>query len=398
MLVWNTLVQDVDFLHIGPRRLDWNGVHHGTIPSTFGRTYVSFPLFGDEFTVEMQEQDGKGKVGATVCTYEGDGSYSKEGEKWFNDTKDRKNKPDEYRKVTVSDALSKIVVVHLDGKSALRSFGYYLSTDTTLNLPPEPTPTSDANLVVDDSLTFYEINTDDDLMIFARVQNVGGKPSGPSLLGFYLSDDKRITTDDHYIGTQAIPSLSYKQSSDHVYTVDHCNDAEGVPPYAKPGTYYVGVIADFLDQAPESNERDNEQEVKWLTDHSPVEICSDFEPDLTIGNAHRDYNRADDEIVFTTVARNVGNGNSGRFKVGYYLSRDDNINVLDTLIGEQSMKGLAPGEETAERTFTASVCGHGLRDGTFYVGWVADYAREVDESDETNNSQGGRRSIEIDCS
>jgi len=87
------------------------------------------------------------------------------------------------------------------------------------------------------------------------VENNGTGDAGSFRIGWYLSDNTTITTTDQFLTYQTVSSLAagvYKNVSGSVNLWDF--DCSSLP----SGTYYVGVIIDYLDNITESDETDND--------------------------------------------------------------------------------------------------------------------------------------------
>ncbi len=126
VLFWNSKVNN-SWATIGPRRLDLNQNHTGTLVSTGGRKFVSLPILDkNSITVTIDETSGKGKASVVVCKVNQNNQYTKVATKWFNDSKQKKMNKSEKQTVTVNGAKNHIIVVHLDGKSVANTFGYKL--------------------------------------------------------------------------------------------------------------------------------------------------------------------------------------------------------------------------------------------------------------------------------
>lgn len=120
---WNQLVGS-SWATIGPRRLDFNRNHTGTIVGTAGRMFVSLQSFSTPVTITIDETGGRGKTSVVVCRVDSQNRRTQIATRWFNDTNARKNKSDERRTVRVDNAQGRIVTVHFDGKSVGNSFSY----------------------------------------------------------------------------------------------------------------------------------------------------------------------------------------------------------------------------------------------------------------------------------
>jgi hypothetical protein len=125
------------------------------------------------------------------------------------------------------------------------SGAYEPELEVTYTLP-EPNLTYDANYCsLSVNGTVVDINV--------RVINNGQGDAGSSHLGYYLSEDNIITTDDWMIGDDYVNSLAPGEYDDEQINVD----VTTVTPTIPPGTYKVGIIVDYLDEVIESNEDDN---------------------------------------------------------------------------------------------------------------------------------------------
>jgi Ca2+-binding RTX toxin-like protein len=94
------------------------------------------------------------------------------------------------------------------------------------------------NLVLNDTTVSYHIT------------NVGTAAAAASTTGIYLSADTNINTADTLLTTFSTPSLTAGGS-------DNENVLLPLPGNLAPGTYYIGVIADYNGQIPESSEANN---------------------------------------------------------------------------------------------------------------------------------------------
>ena len=83
------------------------------------------------------------------------------------------------------------------------------------------------------------------------LQNAGYGKAGASHVGYYLSKDKNITTDDYFIGEDYVSELKHNETSGEDFHVDL---SYSEIPY---GWYYVGMVLDYKDKVRETNEGDN---------------------------------------------------------------------------------------------------------------------------------------------
>ena len=83
---------------------------------------------------------------------------------------------------------------------------------------------------------------------------------------------------------------------------------------------------------------------------------------------------------------NSGDGDAVASTVGIYLSTNDTITELDTLISTDSASALTSGESSSQsHTFTFDPSAASLNGTTYYLGVIADYADAIDESNQYNN-------------
>jgi Ca2+-binding RTX toxin-like protein len=105
-----------------------------------------------------------------------------------------------------------------------------------------PSPTNPdltaTNLILSDTTVSYHIN------------DIGTGAAAASTTGIYLSSDSTITTADTLLSMTSTPSLAANGS-------DIESALLAFPGNLAPGTYYVGVIADYNGQIAESSEANN---------------------------------------------------------------------------------------------------------------------------------------------
>ena len=120
----------------------------------------------------------------------------------------------------------------------------------TLSVNCEPAATQEANLICDDTGTL-EVNDTDIRIANLKIKNVGQTMARDFKLGFYVSTDTDINTEDVLIGTINIPQLVPNETGNMFFNknLDDFNLADG--------SYYVGVIVDKNNDITEANEMDN---------------------------------------------------------------------------------------------------------------------------------------------
>jgi hypothetical protein len=211
------------------------------------------------------------------------------------------------------------------------------------------------------------------------VENLGANDAGSFRVGVYLSVDNIITTSDMPMGARVVAGL-----------VAGGTDA-GATPATMPagislGTYYVGAIADDLDELPEVDEDNNA-----MASGIAIDVTG---PDLIMtalaGPASADPGNP---IDLVNTVGDIGTGDAGPFEVRFYLSVNDSISPeFDTQMGGRPVAVLIPtGTDAATTTVTVPF----VSDGTYFIGGIVDAGRQIAESDETNNTFVSPTTIDI---
>jgi V8-like Glu-specific endopeptidase len=129
----------------------------------------------------------------------------------------------------------------------------YSQIATFLMTDSDPDPNAELrSLAVGTSAGAFEqfIKRSDVLGIGTEVQNIGGIVASNVKVGFYLSEDKEITTDDYLVGTQTASQVGIMDSE----SVEWYGT---IPKDVPNGRYYMGYIIDPDDTIEEYNENDN---------------------------------------------------------------------------------------------------------------------------------------------
>jgi subtilase family serine protease len=136
---------------------------------------------------------------------------------------------------------------------------------------------------------------------------------------------------------------------------------------ATPGDHTIKVVADDLNQVPESNETNNDRiESLAMIEYADLTVSSITWTPATF---------CDGDIVnFTALVENVGAGNITKYF-------DVNFHINNTSIGSVGVNGLMAGDNVSvSKTWTAVPGNHTLK-------VVADDPNRVMESNETNNER-----------
>lgn len=216
------------------------------------------------------------------------------------------------------------------------------------------------------------------VQVVSRVKNTGtASASGNFRVGFYLSTDETITTDDLFLGDRLVPfglGIGFTSVASVPVTI---------PSTVAGGTYRFGALADWTQAITESDESDNGLA---MTGNYTIVIP---QPNLrvtalTVPTATPLTSGASLDVDHTV--RNAGNLAAGAFRVGIYLSSDNTLDrALDTLIGSRTIGVLAAG--TLDEEVTAVTIPAGLTPGAYHVGVYVDDLEQVGEQDEADNTR-----------
>jgi len=124
------------------------------------------------------------------------------------------------------------------------------------------------------SQCFAPIQTGGVIQVHVDVLNAGSAPAADSSkIGWYLSTDDNIDTNDFLIRSQITPPLDLGPGIKYVTIFPITN----VP----PGNYYLGTIVDYENSVAESNEENN---IGCVSDSASITISGAAQPDFAITN------------------------------------------------------------------------------------------------------------------
>jgi len=200
------------------------------------------------------------------------------------------------------------------------------------------------------------------------VMNIGTDTAGTSSLGIYLSTDTNITTADLRLGARTIVSLPPGQTN-------ASSISAALPLTLNPGVYYLGAIADYVNQLPEADEQNNS------LPGNLIEIA--IGPELIMAEVTGPATGAPGSTIsVTNVTRNIGCGDAPSSTIAIYLSSDPVITTTDLPIGTRAVV-LPSG--VISTTVTAVALSGTLSNGLYYLGAIADYNNIIREGSEANN-------------
>jgi hypothetical protein len=117
---WRKLAKN-SWATIGPRELKWGKKEKGTLRGTFARMFISAkPVTKKRLQIVVKKTDGKGKARVAICGISPKtGKVRKLATHTFPRGKSKKT-----WKHTVKNAFGMNIMVHIDGKTAVRKFAY----------------------------------------------------------------------------------------------------------------------------------------------------------------------------------------------------------------------------------------------------------------------------------
>lgn len=210
------------------------------------------------------------------------------------------------------------------------------------------------------------------LRVSRRVDNVGATAATTSsTVGYFLSTDASIDPADLVIGREILPPLAGGAN-------DVGSFLATVPSTTPPGTYYVGLIVDLLDEIGDGVPANNAAVATRVTTvyGSPdlvMESLSSPGPAVSGG-----------QLQVDRTLRNIGPGDeTGTFLNRYYLSLDTILDSRDFLLGVEGYSFLPAGALEVDSLFF-DLPG-GLSPGTYYLAGEVDATNLSREVDEGNN-------------
>ena len=232
----------------------------------------------------------------------------------------------------------------------------------------DDTPAAKPDLVVSSaSLGDSTVEQGDRVRVDATVRNQGAGNAGSSRVGYYIS--KVGTSTLTRVDDDSVRSLN-PGSSDDEYDYIDTDDLE-------LGSYFVLIKADHDNRVAESNENNN----VWSGVNFLFTVTAPPLPDLIVSSASLGDTTVEQggRIRIDATVKNQGSGSAGRSRVAYYWGGS---NLSTTRIGDDSVSSLSAGESDDEYINADT---DDLSPGTYFVLISADYEKDVEESDETNN-------------
>ena len=230
-------------------------------------------------------------------------------------------------------------------------------------------PAAKPDLIVSSaSLSDSSVEQGDRVRVNATVRNQGSGRAGSSRVAYYIS--KVGTSTLTKVDDDSVSSLnpgSSDSESDYIDTDD-----------LDLGTYLVLIKADYDNRVEESDENNNVYSgvnFRFTVTAPPL-------PDLIVSSASLGDTTVEqgDRIRISATVKNQGDGRAGRSRVAYYWG--SSVSNL-ARIGDDSVSSLSAGASDDE---SINADTDDLDPGIYFVFIVADYEKDVEESNETNNT------------
>jgi subtilase family serine protease len=204
----------------------------------------------------------------------------------------------------------------------------------------------------------------------ASVYNSGSVAASTSSLGFYLSTNSTLDSNDILIGNASVGSVSTNYYSS-VY------GSATIPTNTAPGSYYVLFVADYLNQVTETNKTNN-------VNYASIQIIIP-NVDLSISSPYVSLSQvlAGTSVSTSATLYNQGNTAASSSAVGYYLSTNSILDGNDILIGASTTGSVSASYYSY--IYGAATIPPSIAPGYYYVLFVADYLNQVTETNKANN-------------
>jgi uncharacterized delta-60 repeat protein len=194
-------------------------------------------------------------------------------------------------------------------------------------------------------------------------------PATASTTRFFLSTNTTLDAADVAIGSRAVPALAGGASSAGATPVT-------IPAATATGAYYILAKADGDDVLAEGNEANNVSARILRVGPDLVASVRGIAGTPTVGATISVQDLTSDPSAVATPQSTTG----------YYLSTDNHLDAGDILIGRRTVPALAAGGSSLASA--QAVIPAGTVPGAYYILAVADDAKVIVESNESNNANG----------
>ena len=194
-------------------------------------------------------------------------------------------------------------------------------------------------------------------------------------VGFYLSTDTYVSTDDVLLGTGTLPATNPQTNAGSSGTVV-------VPEGTPRGGYRFLVVADYLDEVDELSEGNN-------VNFGRLTVGGDLNgPNLVVATAMLEDASAapGDRVSFDYSVQNQGQSGTSDISIGFYL-RPINGPISSWIpLGSEIIGGIGAGQ--TERENEQVTIPRTVPPARYALLVVADDGNAIEESDETDNVLG----------
>lgn len=209
------------------------------------------------------------------------------------------------------------------------------------------------------------------------VANTGPAAADQIKIDYYLiqnvSDAKPIWI--HQKTTEEIPAFYRDQVP---FTVD-------LPGGINPGEYY---LMSTISTSTADRNLSNNQYVST----APIEVKRAIQPSqsdlsdlvVTLDNVSPTEIAPDYPLTINYTVSNIGKGSAGTFRLGFYLSKDPDVDPSDQKLWDVIYYQAYPGMK--EPGVSTNLIPHDIEPGEYYLGAVMDFTHMVTEADEERNS------------
>ncbi|BAY60058.1 peptidase S8/S53 [Calothrix brevissima NIES-22] len=202
-----------------------------------------------------------------------------------------------------------------------------------------------------------------------QVKNQGTETAFSSYTLFYLSQDKTISDDDFYLGSDSVDTLVVGANVSKSATLQ-------IPNNITTGSYYLILQADGNGDLLESNENNNifSQAINITQTKVDLIVQKAVSPTVvTIG----------DKFTINYQIKNQGVDKSLPTVAMFYLSQDKTLSQNDLYLGYADVGSLVSGTY-ATKTSSLRI-GKNIAAGSYYLLYKADGYNSVIETNESNN-------------
>jgi subtilase family serine protease len=265
------------------------------------------------------------------------------------------------------------IVDHAGGVTETNELNNLGSASITITAPTSPDFTVQAPTFTFTSMNLvpggaFEINT--------IISNQGAAPASSSNIGYYLSNDNTWDAADIFLNYRIENNILTAGS------IDYSSTTITIPANANVGTYYLIVVADYLNSTAESNETNNTSLVS-IRINTPSQTDLEMLPlnlrsnTFTAGQSFFDSTTVSYKDVVATAS----------FTTSFYLSVDNILENSDILIhtgasSEHALKSTGQAYIFSTLTIPANTA-----PGLYYIIAVADYINNILETNENNNTR-----------